>query len=147
MKEFFLDDLLGDDSPDGDQHRYALSVDNRLAFDPHDYLVEGDPPIWADIPFLTAIPTNGGIGQEGDFLFDTGAQMSFISSDLAIAIGLDSNGDGVLNHLDDAYLGTETIGGVGGTKAVAVFAIDEVRVPVTKVSTDQTVELVWTDLQ
>ncbi|TVS10929.1 MAG: hypothetical protein EA424_24505 [Planctomycetaceae bacterium] len=147
MKVFFLDDLPGDDSLDGDQHRYALSVDNRLAFDPQDYLVEGDPPIWADIPFLTAIPTNGGIGQEGDFLFDTGAQMSFISSDLAIAIGLDSNGDGVLNHLDDAYLGTETIGGVGGTKSVSIFAIDEVRVPVTKVSTGQTVELVWTDLQ
>jgi hypothetical protein len=142
MKVFFDDQL-----PEGDQHRYALSVDNRLAFDPQDYLVEGDPPIWADIPFLTAIPTNGGIGQEGNFLFDTGAQMSFISSDLAIAIGLDSNGDGVLNHLDDAYLGTETIGGVGGTKAVAIFAIDEVRVPVTQVSTGRTVELIWTDLQ
>jgi hypothetical protein len=29
MKVFF-----GDELPGGDQHRYALSVDNRLAFDP-----------------------------------------------------------------------------------------------------------------
>ncbi len=142
MKTFFDDHVPGDE-----QHRYALHVDNRLAFDPQDYLVEGEPPIWADIPFLTAIPTHNGLGQEGDFLFDTGAQMSLISSELAMAIGLDSNGDGVLDYRDDAYLGSETIGGVGGTKTVPVFAIDEVRVPVTQLATGQTVELVWTDLQ
>jgi hypothetical protein len=96
---------------------------------------------------MTAIPTNNGIGQEGNFLFDTGAQMSLISEHLAIAIGLDSNGDGVLDHRDDAYLGPRPSEGLAGRSPFPIFAIDEVRVPVTKVSTGETVELVWTDLQ
>lgn len=146
-----LDDLymkvaFNEELPAGGGHRYALSVDNRLSFDPLDYLVSGEPPVWADIPFLTAIPTQAGVGQEGNFLFDTGAQISVISERLAVAIGLDSNGDGVLDQNDDAYLTSETIGGVGGQRSVPVFAIDEVRVPVTQVSTGLEVELVWTDL-
>ncbi|MDY0171020.1 MAG: FG-GAP-like repeat-containing protein, partial [Thermoguttaceae bacterium] len=147
LDSLYMKVVFGDELPADEQHRYALSVDNRVAFDPMDYLVSGEPPIWADIPFMTAIPTHNGIGQEGNFLFDTGAQISLISEHLAIAIGLDSNGDGVLDQRDDAYLGSETIGGVGGTKTVPVFGIDEVRVPVTKVTTGETVELVWTDLR
>ena len=147
-----LDDLymkvnFSDAVPDGEEHRYALSVDNRLAFDPLEYLVSGEPPVWADIPFLTAIPTSNGVGEAGNFLFDTGAQISLISQHLAMAIGLDTNGDGLLDQEDDAYLGSETVGGVGGQTSVPVFAIDEVRVPVTKTATGQEVELVWTDLQ
>ncbi len=147
-----LDDLymkvaFSDELPAGEAHRYALSVDNRLAFDPVDYLVSGEPPVWADIPFLTAIPTQNGVGAEGTFLFDTGAQISLISQHLAMAIGLDSNGDGLLDQNDSAYLGSETIGGVGGQTSVPVFAIDEIRVPVTQVSSGEVVELVWTDLQ
>ena len=142
MKVAFSDELPGDEG-----HRYALSVDNRLAFDPLDYLVSGEPPVWADIPFLTAIPTQDGVGAEGTFLFDTGAQISLISEHLAIAIGLDSNGDGLLDQNDSAYLGSEAVGGVGGQTSVPVFAIDELRVPVTQVSSGEVVELVWTDLQ
>jgi hypothetical protein len=147
-----LDDLymkvdFGDDVPGDDAHRYALRVDNRVAFDPQEYLQSGEPPVWADIPFLSATPVHGGIGQLGNFLFDTGAQISLISEHLAIAIGLDSNGDGLLNAADEAYLGSETVGGVGGQSTVPVFSIDELRVPVTNVSTGVEVDLVWTDLQ
>jgi len=147
LDDLYMKTIFSDALPDGEDHRYALSVDNRLAFDPLDYLVTGEPPVWADIPFLTAIPTYNGVGEAGNFLFDTGAQISLISQQLAMAIGLDTNGNGLLDANDNAYLGSETVGGVGGQTSVPVFAIDEVRVPVTKVSTGEVVELVWTDLQ
>ena len=103
--------------------------------------------MWADVPFLTATPTHNGVGVPGNFLFDTGAQISVISKHLAIDIGLDSNGDGKLDFNDANYLSSETVAGVGGEISVPVFAIDELHVTVTQVSTGNEVELVWTDLQ
>jgi len=132
---------------DTEGHRYAIQVDNSPSFDPEDGLVSGDLPVWADVPFLTAVPTHHGVGQEGNFLFDTGAQISVISERLAIGIGLDSNDDGKLDEKDDSFVTRQEVGGVGGTVNAAVFAIDEVHVPVKQVSTGDDVELVWTDLQ
>lgn len=147
MKTDFGDEVPAEIAPVGESHRYAVPVDNRLAFDPLDQVVYGAPPVWGDVPFLTAVPTHNGVGQAGNFLFDTGAQISVISARLALDIGLDSNGDGQLNELDDAFVTTETVGGVGGQVTVPVFAIDEVHLPATRVASGAEVELVWTDLQ
>lgn len=132
---------------DTEGHRYAIQVDNTPSFDPQDGLVSGDLPVWADVPFLTAVPTHHGVGQEGNFLFDTGAQISVISERLAIGIGLDSNDDGKLDENDDSFVTRQEVGGVGGTVNAPVLAIDEVHVPVKQVSTGDDVELVWTHLQ
>lgn len=154
LEDLYMKVDFSEDMPAGNGHRYALAVDNRLAFDPMDYMVDpvnDEPPIWADIPFLTAIPTQNGIGREGNFLFDTGAQISVISERLALQLGLDSNGNGLLDEGDDNYVTTESVGGVGGTVPAPVFTIDEVHVPVRKVLADgelgDEVELVWTNLQ
>lgn len=147
MKTEFADDVPAEPTPPGTSHRYAVPVDNRLAFDPLDQVVYGDPPVWGDVPFLTAIPTHNAVGQAGNFLFDTGAQISVISEHLALDIGLDSNGDGQLDELDDSFVTTETVGGVGGQVTAPVFAIDEVHLPATRVASGEEVELVWTDLQ
>ncbi len=156
MKTDFSEDMAEADLNFGgsNEHRYALAVDNRLAFDPMDYMVDpvnDEPPVWADIPFLTAIPTQNGVGREGNFLLDTGAQISVISEQLALQLGLDSNGNGLLDEGDDNYVTTESVGGVGGTVPAPVFTIDEVHVPVKKVLPNgelgEEVELVWTNLQ
>jgi len=102
---------FADEVPPDEGHRYSVPLDNRLAFDVMDGVVSGDPPVWADVPFLTAIPTHNGVGQEGNFLLDTGAQISAISRQLAIDVGLDSNVDGELGEGDDAFVGYETISG------------------------------------
>jgi len=154
MVTSFSNDLPAE--PAGQSHRYAVSLDNRISFDPNDQVVAcapGDlecsesPPVWGDVPFLTAAPKYRGVMQEGNFLFDTGAQMSIISNHLALDIGLDSNGDGVLDRNDDSFVTTQAVGGVGGQISVPVFAIDEVHVPAEQVATGDDVELVWTDLQ
>lgn len=138
MKVNFEDELPTPLGP-----RYSISVDNRISFDVEDGWIEGpDLPMWADLPFFTAELKNNENLTSGNFLFDTGAQVSIISSELAFNAGLDSNQDGVLSELDANFARFETIGGISGTVQVPVFLIDEVHI-----QTDQGSDLVWTDLQ
>src|SRR5262249_7343544 len=51
-------------------------------------------PVWAPIPFLSATVAAGDKQISGQFVLDTGAQLSILSSQLAFALGLDKNGDG-----------------------------------------------------
>jgi hypothetical protein len=122
--------------------RYTVSVDDRVNFSPDGHVIEGEfPPVWADIPFFSAEVHHGDAVVGGNFMFDTGAQVTIISSAIAMSLGLDSNGDGVLDETDVGYTRTETVGGVGGSREAPVFMIDAVHVP-----TDQGVDLVWTNL-
>lgn len=123
--------------------RYSISVDDRVAFTPDGQVIQGDhPPAWADIPFFTAEVHHGGRTVAGNFMFDTGAQVTIISTATAMALGLDSNGDGVLDEADTGYTRTETVGGVGGSRDAPVYMIDAVHLP-----TDQGIDLTWSDLQ
>ncbi|TWU41340.1 Dockerin type I repeat protein [Novipirellula aureliae] len=129
--------------PEPAGERYTVRVDNRVEFFPDDAVVEGDAvPAWADLPFLTAEIKSNDLTTQGNFLFDTGAQVSILSNQLAFDVGLDTNGDGVLDQNDAGYARSETISGISGSTSVPVFLIDEVHVPTT-----QGPDLVWTDLQ
>ncbi|MFM8284530.1 MAG: Ig-like domain-containing protein, partial [Planctomycetaceae bacterium] len=139
---FLMKTEFPDTVPAGTGSRYTVSVDNRVFFEPDGQVTSGvHPPAWADIPFFDVDVLNGDKRSGGNFLFDTGAQVSIISSRIAFELGLDSNGDGNLDDLDAAFARYETVGGVGGTKDAPVFIIDETHVP-----TDQGVDLVWTSL-
>jgi len=125
-------------------HRYSVAVDDRISFDAADGLPPGSPPdaplpAWAPVPLMTAIAEYQGVAQPGNFLFDTGAQMSMISPSLAFALGLDEDGDG---NFENEKTGTVPIGGVGGTMNVPTLLIDKLRLP-----TEEGVELVWLDDQ
>ncbi len=124
---------FADAVPASSGHRYTVPVDTRVRFDPG----EGLPPVWAPVPFLTVVAQNNGVRRSGGFLLDTGAQMTVMSSDLAFALGLDTNGNGSL--LDEA-IRTETVGGVGGMIDAPVLLIDQLRIP-----TLEGPELVWLD--
>jgi len=145
--ELYMTTEFGSTLPASNGHRYALQVDNRVAFRPEASIIDGEPPVWADIPFLTATPVLNGLEQSGNFLFDTGGQMSVLSEHMARDIGLDSNGDGLLNSDDANFVTYQTVGGVGGEVSVPVFALDEVRITVTQVDSGDEVDMVWTDLQ
>ncbi len=131
---------FSDALPPGEGVRYSVAVDDRVWFDPEDGRPPGAPddsplPVWAPVPFMTARPAFHGNTAEGDFLLDTGAQMSIISEELAFAIGLDEDGDGNFNN---ELLYTIPIGGIGGTIEAPVLLIDELRIP-----TQQDVDLAW----
>lgn len=142
LDDFYMNVAFGVDVPAATGPRYSVAVDNRIAFSPDEYVIAGThPPVWDDIPFLTAIVANNGLAAGGNFLYDSGAQLSVLSTRMGKAIGLDSNNDGFLNELDANFAGYETVGGVGGTIAAPVFFFDEIHVP-----TEQGVDLVWSDV-
>ncbi len=134
--------------PSGNGHRYSVSVDTRRLYLPEDGLPPGSPsdaplPVWAPIPFMTAVahahdaqgnPTS----VMGDFLFDTGAQMSLLTREMAFALGLDEDGDG---SFQEEMITTMLVGGIGGTVNAELLLIDKIHLP-----TDQGIDLVWAPL-
>jgi hypothetical protein len=80
----------------------------------------------------------GGKEATGTFALDTGAAISFISTEIADQLGLDTNGDGEFGAGDEQNEGTLPIGGLGGTVEAPVFLIDRFSL-----TTEQGVDLVW----
>ncbi len=128
--------------PTTSQPRYSIPVDNRVSFSPEGSVISGSPPAWANLPFLTGQLKQDSTVATGNFLFDTGAQVSILSTAMAKELGLDSNQDGVLDSRDASYARNETIAGIGGLVTVPVFLIDQLHLP-----TSQGTDLVLTDLQ
>jgi hypothetical protein len=129
-----MDVRIANGLPAGNGHRYSVPI-RAQSFD-----VVGDPPLpsAAPIPFVEMSVGFGNANATGNFILDTGAAISFISTDMAIAIGLDSNNDGVLDTNDEQSDGTLPIGGIGGAIEAPLFYIDRFSV-----ATEQDVDLVW----
>lgn len=102
-----------------------------LYFDPEGG--EGPPPTYAPLTVVTAEHyTNCGSVRGDGYIIDTGAQLSFISLEKARGLGLDPENP----------FTTVTIAGVGGTRTVPVFLLEELRIP-----TVDGVDLVWTGVE
>jgi hypothetical protein len=91
--------------------------DNHL--DPGDAITDTPSPYQTDVGvvYKNTSPSLNGL----DFLFDTGAQLSVISTATALALGID------LAHPET----TITVGGVGGNLDVPGFTLDRLDVPTT----------------
>ncbi len=115
-------------------HRYSVPIVARF------FEIMGDDPlpVAAPLPMLEMSVGSGDLDASGSFILDTGAAISFISTEIGAAIGLDSNNDGVLDASDEQSDGTLPIGGIGGTVEVPIFYIDRFTV-----TTEQGVDLVW----
>lgn len=99
----------------------------------------GVVPTYAPIPFVQVQARNGTHRVNSGFVVDTGAQLSGISTQMALDLGLDTDGDGDLYDETDTFV---PITGVSGTVELPVL-----QVPRLAVMTSQGVELVWTDLE
>jgi len=118
-------------------HQYTIPL--HLQSFPNDGQQPGGPvPISAPLPFVHVKTQDGGYKSEGQFLVDTGAQLSMISTATAIALGLDRNHNGTL---EDEALDHIEVGGVGGTVSVPLLSVDR-----ASITTDQGPDMVWTDL-
>jgi hypothetical protein len=115
-------------------HRYSVPV-RAQSFPLTD---PGILPTAAPLPMLDMQVGFGNKNAGGNFILDTGAAITFISTDIALAIGLDSNGDGELDQNDDQFLDTLPIGGIGGIFPAPEFLIDRISL-----TTDEGVDLVW----
>jgi hypothetical protein len=120
--------------PTTTKRRYSVAV-TPSAFRPEG---NGPLPSWADLPFLSVDSVHKGQRRSGNFILDTGAQLSIISSDLAFRLGLDENGNGIL---EDEAVGTQPIGGIGGQIDAPLMQFDAIHVP-----TEQGIDLVFADV-
>ena len=127
--------VFSDSVPDWNNKRFSVPV-KAVHFEPEG---DGPYPTWADLPFMSLDPVHNGIRQSGEFVLDTGAQLSIISSELAISLGLDTNGNGTLA---DEATSSIPIGGVCSQVDAPQLFVDELRIP-----TEEGVELIVTDVQ
>lgn len=130
-----IDTTFSSSVPSTGRTRYSVPF-NVVEFLPD---ASGPEPTWADLPFMKLDPVHNNSRQTGNFLLDTGAQLSLMSSTLAFALGLDRNGNG---SLFDEAASTIEIGGIGGTVSAPQLFVDELRIP-----TAEGVELIVTDVQ
>ena len=116
--------------PAGNGHRYGVPI-RALHFEPPPD--QGLPPTMAPLPMVTATHRLEGRSiTGGNYILDTGAQMSFISLEKARALGLDP---------EDPFF-FQPISGVGGVTNAPVFYIDELSL-----MTEEGIELVWREAQ
>jgi len=131
----FMDVAFPDQLPGDNGHRYSVAL-TLVEFEPTGQ-VNNDPlPTYAPLPFAQGEVRHGGNVVGGQYLLDTGAQVSIISLATALAAGLDENGNG---SVDDEALYFLPFGGIGGQVEVPILAIDSFAL-----LTEQGIDLVWT---
>jgi hypothetical protein len=124
--------------PPSEGHRYNIPL-RMQHFEQSGQRNPEDPlPTWAPLPFVPVSAQNGDVRYEGEMLLDTGAQLSVLSTQMAIDLGLDENGNGTL--FDEA-IDFQTVGGVGGTIQMPLIPLERLSV-----KSEEGVEIGWTDL-
>ncbi len=127
-----------DEMPADAGHRYRVPL-RMQDFEQSGLRHPNDPlPTWAPLPFTPVHVENAGQSFRGEMLVDTGAQMSVISLAMALALGVDENGDG---SVDDDAIDFMPITGVGGIALMPVVQVGRLSV-----ITDEGIEIGWTDL-
>ena len=123
----FMETDFADSLPADPTHRYTIPL--HMTHFPQDGQQNPDDPLptWAPLPFIDVQVTRGENGRAGSFLLDTGAQLSMINNATAVALGLDANGNGVID-VEEGH-GTVTITGVGGNREVPIVSVDGIRIP------------------
>jgi hypothetical protein len=129
-----VDVQLNNSLPTSNGHRYSVPI-RAQSFPLSD---PGVLPTSAPLPMLEMSVGFRNQNASGNFVLDTGAAISFISTDLAVRLGLDTNDDGLLDENDDQYFDTLPIGGIGGIFPAPEFLIDRISL-----TTEQGVDLVW----
>ena len=134
----YLDTVFSATSPEIVEHRYSVELRADPQFDPEPVESGGPVPVWANIPFATVRGQHGDLSATGNFLVDTGANSSILSTGFADSLGLDSNDDGLFNSEDDTWVTDAKVTGVGGTTIIPVMAVETLLLP-----TREGVELSW----
>src|SRR5262249_5562314 len=121
----------GSSIPSNSGHWYH--VPSKLVNCPNDGQQRGGPiPTSAPLVMIPVTIRDNGRTVTSNFLFDTGAQLSMVSSNVAKALNLD------LSHPSD----TIEVGGVGGTVTVPLLPVDQLNV-----KANNGTSLAWTNLQ
>lgn len=107
-------------------HRYSVPL-TLVDFPPIGQQNPSDPlPTYEPIPAVDVVIGHGDTSLSRSFIVDTGAQMSAISTTVAFALGLDTDGDG---NFQNEKISDVTFGGIGPPVTAPVLAVDQLRLP------------------
>lgn len=134
----YMDTSFSQIRPTVADHRYSVELRADPHFDPVPPVPGGPTPVWANVPFATVRGQVGNVSAAGNFLIDTGANSSLLSTEFAARLGLDSNHDGKFDSQDENWFSDAEVGGVGGSTTIPVFGIEKLLLP-----TREGVELSW----
>lgn len=128
---------FGPTLPGSGGHRYTVPVD-LVEYPPTGQQNPDDPlPTYGPLPTVQTTLRSPGGEVGADLIVDTGAQMSILASSLAFALGLDTDGDGNFDNEAEMFL---PVTGAGGEETLPVVRVGDILL-----STDQGVDLLWTD--
>ena len=125
--------------PASSGHRYSVPLEFKHFG--HSDQTNPDPslPIYKPLPFTTVQGRHIDNSASGNFVVDTGAQLSILSTQFAFDLGLDTDGDG---NFDNEKVGEQAFGGAGGSTVFApLLQIEKIMI-----QTNEGVTLIWTDL-
>jgi predicted aspartyl protease len=122
------------DRPEATSHSYHVALE-KLPPEYSGQMQPDDPlPTFAPLPLIDGVTMYRGSAMYAEtVLIDTGAQLSIISTTAADALGIDLETD-VIEYID--------VGGIGGTVAAPLVAVDMLGIPTT-----EGVEMRLTDLE
>ncbi|MBX9790620.1 MAG: aspartyl protease family protein [Pirellulales bacterium] len=114
LRDFFMGVDFPDALPASDGHRYSVPL-SMVTFPLDGQRAASDPlPTSVPLPFVPVTMWSAGHSINAQFILDTGAQLSIISTAVAKALQLDLNNP--LFEID--------VGGIGGTVTAPVVATD-----------------------
>ncbi len=119
-------------------HRYSVPL--QLVHFGHSGLTTPDPslPVYKPLPLVTVEGRHSDNSTSGNFVLDTGAQLSMLSSQFAFDLGLDTDGDG---NFDNEKVDDFPLSGAGGTTIAPILYVEKLVI-----QTNEGVDLIWTDM-
>lgn len=124
--DFFLyNDFSANPPASSTGHRYTVPL-RLFEFPLTGQEFPNDPlPASEPLPFLPGVARHGNRAVQGEYLLDTGAQLSVLSSATAFKLGLDANDNGTF---DDEALDFIEVGGIGGTIVVPIVEVNRLAI-------------------
>jgi predicted aspartyl protease len=129
QSDFYMRTQLSPTPPPDTGHHYHVPLELR-EFPTSGQINPEDPvPTFAPLPFAPVVMKHDGETAGGQFVVDTGAQLTIISSAVAFELGLDADGNG---SFDEEKLDELEVGGIGGTVLMPILEAGTLGIQTTE---------------
>ncbi|MEZ6069910.1 MAG: aspartyl protease family protein [Pirellulales bacterium] len=127
--DFFMGTNFTPAPPPDTGHHYHVPLE-MVEFPTSGQINPEDPvPTFAPLPFAPVEMQFGNVRAGGQFVVDTGAQLTIISSALAFELGLDADGNG---SFDEEKVDELEVGGIGGNVLMPILEAGTLGVQTTE---------------
>jgi hypothetical protein len=129
LSGFYMDTILSPTPPPDTGHYYHVPL-QLIEFPTNGQINPEDPvPTFAPLPFAPVVMKHDGETAGGQFVVDTGAQLSIISTAVAFDLGLDADGNG---SFDEEKVDELEVGGIGGNVLMPILEAGTLGIQTTE---------------